>query len=49
MFKNVNNEVLYLKRIRIGYYDLPASLKLGEWIKYDREQIYREILKIDAP
>ncbi len=49
MFKNVNNEVLYLKRIRIGYYNLPKNLKPGEWLKYDREQIYRKVLKIDAP
>lgn len=39
MFEAVDNEVLQLKRIRIGQFYLPESLELGEYIELSDTQI----------
>lgn len=49
MFKAVNNEVKLLKRIRIGFLYLPEKLKLGKWIKVERNDIYQKVFKKNAP
>ena len=49
MFKAVNNEVEFLKRIRIGYLYLPEKLELGQWIKVERNDIYQKVFKKNAP
>lgn len=39
MFEAVDNEVIHLKRIRIGQFYLPESLELGEYIELSDTQI----------
>ena len=39
MFKAVNNEVLYLKRVKIGNLSLDEKLKLGEYRELTEEEL----------
>ena len=39
MFKAVNNEVLYLKRVKIGNLSLDENLKLGEYRELTEEEL----------
>jgi len=36
LFQYLNNEVIYLKRLAIGEYKLPDSLKLGEYVEFKK-------------
>jgi len=39
MFKAVNNEVLYLKRVKMGSLSLDEKLKLGEYRELTEEEL----------
>ena len=39
MFKAVNNEVLYLKRVKMGNLSLDKNLKLGEYRELTEEEL----------
>ena len=39
MFKAVNNEVLYLKRVKIGNLSLDEKLKLGEYRELTQKEL----------
>ncbi len=39
MFKFVENEVLYLKRVKMGKLLLPEDLKLGEYRELSEEEM----------
>ncbi|MCL2521537.1 MAG: rRNA pseudouridine synthase [Erysipelotrichales bacterium] len=38
LFQYINNEVVYLKRLAIGEYNLPEELKLGEYLEFRKEE-----------
>ncbi|QQK08469.1 pseudouridine synthase [Miniphocaeibacter halophilus] len=39
MFEEVGNRVIYLKRIKMGYFELPMDLEPGEYIELREEEI----------